>query len=104
MQSNKDLSPMKAKKTTPSAAQGDVPTFNRQNNIGRTKRRMKSQGKPEKPSMTPYQEAIYERLQIAKSHIEKHEEIDELFHDHLEEIEKDLRETSKKKAGKNPGN
>ncbi len=54
--------------------------------------------------MTPYQEAIYERLQIAKSHIEKHEEIDELFHDHLEEIEKDLRETSKKKAGKNPGN
>lgn len=65
---------------------------------------MKSQGKPEKPSMTPYQEAIYERLQIAKSHIEKHEEIDELFHDHLEEIEKDLRETSKKKAGKNPGN
>ena len=54
--------------------------------------------------MTPYQQDIFDHLQIAQGHLEKHEEIDELFQEHLEEIEKDLRETSKLKEGKNPGN
>ena len=42
------------------------------------------------PTMTPFQEAIHERLQIAKEKINSIIDIDDVFRDELEECELEL--------------
>lgn len=53
--------------------------------------------------MTPFQEEIYDRLQQAKSHLDQVGDLNEAFAERLEDIEGELRETSKERRGKNPG-
>ena len=53
--------------------------------------------------MTPFQEAIHERLQVAKDQIDSVMEIDENFQEHLEEVQGEMHKTNVEKAGKNPG-
>ena len=54
--------------------------------------------------MSPFQEAIHERLQIAKKKIDSVMEIDEHFDEELKDIETELQKSAQAKAGKNPGN
>ena len=59
--------------------------------------------KGERPGMTPFQEAIHEKLQIAASRIDQYQELDDQFNEKLKEIEEDLTQSQKERGGGNPG-
>ena len=54
--------------------------------------------------MSPFQEAIHERLMIANKKIASVMELDENFDEELKDIESELVKSGIAKAGKNPGN
>ena len=68
-------------------------------------KRMKNQFvmKKEKPPMTPFCEAIHDRLQIAMAAADSLLESNNEFKEQIESIEEDLQKTGIEKAGKNPG-
>lgn len=53
--------------------------------------------------MTPYQEALHERLMAAQAHIDSVMAIDDNFVECLQEIESEFRDADREKTGKNPG-
>ena len=59
--------------------------------------------KVEKPSMTPYEEALHERLLQAKSYIDDVEVLNESFEGNLDEIRSELKDMDRERSGKNPG-
>jgi hypothetical protein len=59
--------------------------------------------KHDKPAMTPFCEAIHDRLQIAMSKADSLMESNNEFKEQIEGIEDELTKSGIEKAGKNPG-
>lgn len=59
--------------------------------------------KEEKKGMTPYEEALHERLLQAKGYIDEVEHLNEDFEENIAGITSELNDMSRERTGKNPG-
>ena len=96
------LHELKEKAQNKAMAQGKI-TEQVLNKMANQRLKKGKASKKDKPGMTPFQEAIHEGLQQAKSKIENIATLDDEFCEQVQEIEDDLILSNQMKGGRNPG-